>query len=448
MKMPLPALPYRLLILFTLFFFLIGITACQRKTGDLSKVMQKNIPNVLIGESGLGFGPCEPSIAINPNNTDQVVAGAVLDRAYYSQDGGKTWKEKQLRSPYGVYGDPVILADYAGNFFYAHLADPSGSGRFSSSWLDRIVIQKSTDGGMAWSDGAFTGNRPPADQDKHWLAANPYNHHLYVTWTEFDKYGSRKAEDHSRILFSKSTDSGKSWSDAISINQLEGDCLDDDNTTEGAVPAVGPNGELYVSWAYAEKIYFDRSIDGGATWLNEDIIAADQPGGWAFDIPGISRCNGMPFTEADRSNGPHRGSVYINWSDQRNGEGDTDIWLAYSRDGGQSWSEPIRVNNDPAGRQQFLTAMAVDQSTGYIYIVFYDRRAYDDHRTDVYLAYSTDGGQTFNNQRISESPFTPTTEVFFGDYNDISAEDGHIRPIWTRLEQGELSVWTALVEVR
>ncbi|MCB0572514.1 MAG: exo-alpha-sialidase [Phaeodactylibacter sp.] len=434
----------------TLIVAILGIAAlagCQRKAA-LSDVVQDKIPNILIGSSDLGFGPCEPTIAINPKNTNQVVAGAVLDRVYYSQDGGKTWKEQQLRSPYGVYGDPVVLADNNGNFFYAHLADPSGSGRLNKSWLDRIVIQKSTDGGITWDGNAFTGNRPPADQDKHWLAAAPDNGHLYVTWTEFDKYGSHKAEDHSRILFSRSTDGGLTWSEAFPINQQEGGCIDDDNTTEGATPAVGPNGELYVSWAYGEQIYFDRSLDDGDTWLDEDITVVDQPGGWNFDIPGISRCNGMPFTEADRSNGPYRGSIYINWSDQRNGPADTDVWLAYSRDGGEHWSAPVRVNNDPAGRQQFFTAMALDQSTGYIYIVFYDRRAYDDNRTDVYLAFSTDGGQSFTNRRISESPFTPTTDVFFGDYNDISAENGHVRPIWTRLENGKLSVWTAIVEVK
>jgi hypothetical protein len=423
--------------------------ACQRKLSLGSQMIVQAAPNVLIGTSdGEVFGPCEPSIAINPLNPQQVVAGAVLDFVYRSEDGGKTWAADRLRSSYGVYGDPVILADYAGNFFYAHLADPNGQGRSHPSWLDRIVVQKSADGGKTWNDGSYAGHRPPADQDKQWLAVDPRNNHLYMTWTEFDQYGSARPEDRSRILFSSSTDAGESWSEAIAINQYEGGCLDDDNTTEGAVPAVGPDGQVYVAWSFAEKIYFDRSLDGGQTWLDEDIVAAEQPGGWTFDIPGISRANGLPFTGADLSAGPYRGSVYINWTDQRHGKDDTDNWFIYSRDGGDNWSAPIRVNDDPPGRQQFFTSMTVDQSTGYIYIVYYDRRAYDDLRTDVYLAYSTDGGQSFTNQRISESPFSPAPFVFFGDYNHISAVNGTVRPIWTRLDDGKLSVWTALVEVR
>jgi hypothetical protein len=32
-----------------------------------------------------------------------------------------------------------------------------------------------------------------------------------------------------------------------------------------------------------------------------------------------------------------------------------------------------------------------------------------------------------------------------GDYNNISAYNGMVRPIWTELHDGKLSVWTALL---
>ena len=424
-------------------------TGCSRKTSaPLVLEWPQTFPNVQIDGDRSGLGPCEPSIAINPVNPRQVVAGAILNRAYHSQDGGKTWTKQTLTSPYGVYGDPVILADYAGNFYYAHLSDPSGAGWGDPHFLDRMVIQKSTDGGLTWNEGSYTGLRHPKDQDKQWLAVDPRNNHLYITWTEFDTYGSRNPNHHSRILFSKSMDLGDTWSEAVAINQLEGDCLDDDNTTEGAVPAVGPGGEIYVAWSYAGKIYFDRSVNGGDTWLPEDIVLADQPGGWSFDIPGLQRCNGMPVTAVDLSQGPYRGSVYVNWSDQRNGADDTDIWLIRSDDGGNTWSDPIRVNDDGPGSHQFLSWMAVDPATGAVYIVFYDRRSYQNNQTDVYLATSLDGGQTFVNHRINETSFTPNPLVFFGDYNNISAYDGRVFPIWTQLDGRELSIWTALIEMK
>ena len=78
-------------------------------------------------------------------------------------------------------------------------------------------------------------------------------------------------EHKSNIMISWSDDKGVNWSPAKRINQKSGDCKDDDKTTEGAVPAVGPNGEVYVAWAWKNKIYFDRSEDGGKTWLEKDI---------------------------------------------------------------------------------------------------------------------------------------------------------------------------------
>ena len=434
-----------------LFSFALFLTACSASRQTPVTPSPSPYRNVKIASSNavMGMGPCEPTICINPANPQNIAAGAILDAYYWSNDGGATWESGKLASPHGVFGDPVLTADPQGNFYYAHLSDPEGKQWKSPKLLDRIVIQKSTDGGKTWSDGAFCGENHPKDQDKHWLAVDPASGHIVCTWTEFDKYDSKDTlNDRSRILFSKSTDGGITWSKGLKINQFDGDCLDDDNTTEGAVPTVGPNGEIYVAWAWNDKIWFDKSADGGVSWMNHDVVVADQPGGWTYNVAGISRCNGLPVTDCDRSGGAYHGTIYVNWSDHRNGPDDPDVFVAKSTDKGMTWSQPVRVNNDAAGKDQFLTWMTVDQKTGYIYCVFYDRRAYSDKQTDVYLAVSRDGAKTFQNIKISESPFDPSKYVFFGDYNHISAVNGKVRPIWTRLENGVLSVWTALIEVK
>lgn len=149
----------------------------------------------------------------------------------------------------------------------------------------------------------------------------------------------------------------------------------------------------------------------------------------------------MPITAYDNNSG----NIYVNWADQSNGADDTDIWLIKSSDGATTWSERIRVNDDAPGKHQFFTWMAVDQSSGFIYCVIYDIRNYNDTKTDVYLAMSKDGGATFENRKISENPFEPSEDVFFGDYNNISAVNGVVRPIWTRNDSGKLSICTAIV---
>jgi len=391
--------------------------------------------------------PNEPSIAINPLNTDEIVCGYNTEDAYYSTDQGNTWTYSKLTSTYGVMGDPCVIADHLGNFYFFHLSDAD-----AGSFLDRIVCQKSDDVGATWNNGSFMGLNGTKDQDKEWAVFDFKTKNIYVTWTQFDRYGSSSSADSSLILFSKSTDLGETWTVPKILSETPGDCNDDDNTVEGAVPAVGPNGEIYVSWSGPEGIVFDRSYDEGETWLDQDIFVNEHAGGWNQDIPGIYRCNGMPVTICDTSNSPYRGTIYINYSDTKNGENDTDIWLVKSTDGGNTWSNPKRVNNDSPGKHQFFPWMAIDQVTGYIYIVFYDRRNYDDNQTDVYLAVSKNGGEHFVNYKISESPFTPDPGVFFGDYNNIAAYNNVVRPVWTRFGTSYpndygLSIWTAIIDL-
>ncbi|MGB5287402.1 MAG: T9SS type A sorting domain-containing protein [Ignavibacteriaceae bacterium] len=399
-------------------------------------------PNYLVDGTGT---PEEVTIAINPLNPNILAAGANITNFYRSTNSGNTWAESQMVSNLlGVWGDPVVMFDSLGNLYYSHLSNP-----ITGWWIDRIVVQKSTDNGLTWNDGVGIGlNNYPKQQDKEWLAVDhtqsPYRGNIYVTWTEFDDYGSTSSSDSSRIRFSKSTDEGETWSTAITISDVSGDCIDSDNTTEGAVPSVGPNGEIYVAWAGPVGLVFDKSTDGGETW-GTDVFISNIPGGWDFDVSGISRCNGLPITMCDISNSTYRGNIYVVWSDQRNGSTNTDIFIAKSTNGGNTWTSAIKVNNDNTTREQFFVWSTIDPATGHLWFVFYDRRNTTGAATDVFVAKSTDGGSTFENFKVSETPFTPTASVFFGDYSNIAAWNGKIYPIWTRLQSGQLSVWTTVI---
>lgn len=427
-------------------FFLLLFTGCSIKKIALPDQLAQ-VENIKIfGQRG-GLGPCEPSIQINPQNPNQVVAGSVIDFVHTSADGGKTWQTERLGSSLGIWGDPVILADNQNNFYYFHLSDIEGTNWASDKILDRIVVQRSSNGGISWTEGTGIGLNPPKQQDKEWAAVDPTTGDLVVTWTEFDNYGSDDPDCHSRILFSRSSDKGENWTSPVKVNQHEGNCLDGDKTTEGAVPTIDKKGNIYVSWSYDDKIFFDRSEDGGETWLEEDIVVSDQIGGWSTDVEGLNRVNGMPVTVVDNSDGPHQGRIYINWTDERNGPENPDVFISHSDDKGNTWSSPKRINNDNTDRPQFLTWMDVDEKTGLVYIIYYDRSRYADKRTDVKLAISNDGGNNFKNYVISESPFDPTRSTFFGDYNNIHVYDGQVRPVWTRYENGEMSIWTALIDM-
>ncbi len=381
----------------------------------------------------------EVSIALNPINSRFVSAGSNLFYLFRSSDSGLNWQTERMTSQLGESGDPCLMYDGEGNLYYAHLSN-------ANYWLDRIVVQKSTDNGLTWNDGAGIGLDTPKQQDKEWMAADfsspNYKNNIYISWTQFDKYGSSSPTDSSTILFSRSTDFGTNWSTPVRVSDRAGNCFDSDSTDEGAIPCVGPDGEVYLSWAGPLGIMFDKSFDGGQTF-GKDIFVSSQPGGWDFNVSGIYRCNGLPVTACDTSHSIYRGNIYVLWSDQRNGIDNTDVFFSKSTDNGNSWSSPIKVNDDNSNRQQFFPWMTIDEAAGFIYVVFYDRRNTTGDSTDVYLAKSTDGGNSFQNFKICQSSFVPSSGKFFGDYINVAAYNHKIFPVWMRLDIDTLTVWTA-----
>ena len=389
----------------------------------------------------------EPGIALNPINPLNIVVG--VNNTYFIStfDGGNSWTEGQLFSSYGVWGDPSLVFDLNGNLYFGHL---SGEPPLSGRWGDRIVIQKSTDGGLTWSDGTYTGLNRPKFEDKDWisvdLVSSSYKNNIYAAWTEFDKLFTPDTLYKSRIMFSRSTDSGETWSEAVKISDVEGNCMDDDSTTEGAVPAIGPDGEIYIAWSGPEGIVLDRSFDGGITF-GDDIFVTEQIGGWGwgYEIEGIYG-NGLPQTVCDTSHSPSRGTLYVLWADQRNGYLNPDIFLVKSTDKGVTWSEPKIINDDNSSRPQFFPWMCIDPVTGIMYIVYYNRSNTISAMTEVYLARSTDGGESFDNYLISESAFEAQFSQFIGDYTNLVAYNGKIYAVWTRSDQFGRSILIAPVD--
>ncbi len=157
--------------------------------------------NVLISSD---YDPNEPSIIINPKNTNQMVAGANLNNYYYSTNGGLSWITDTMHSSYGVWGDPAMLVDTSGSYYFFHLSNPD-----MGNWIDRIVCQKMDSLSKPWNDGSYFGLNNTKAQDKAWAALDVRNNTIYCTWTQFDDYGSHLTTDSSIILFCKSAEIGR-----------------------------------------------------------------------------------------------------------------------------------------------------------------------------------------------------------------------------------------------
>ncbi|HMP15885.1 MAG TPA: sialidase family protein [Gemmatales bacterium] len=381
------------------------------------------------------LGPAEVSVAINPVQPDQIrvvsytLRGTLLGA---SEDGGITWHNTPFPQPGNTrqQGDDLLAYGPDGTLYHACIRFVGIRTNRPKRAENGIFVHRFRDGEWSTAVPVFDHiNTVAPFEDKPWLAIDgtnkPSRGNVYVAWTRFDEYGSKDPEKKSYLYFAHSTNQAQSFHPGIRISDVSGDCLDSGNTLMGGMPAVGPEGQIYVVWSGPEGIMLDRSFDAGLSF-GKDILISKHPGGWDQAVDGVMRANGLPILGVDVSSGPHRGSLYVTWGDNRSG--DMDIFCAYSRDEGKTWSEPVRVNTDKEknGRPQFFPWLAVDPVDGSINICFYDRRAETGVKTTLTLARSIDGGQTFTNFAINQPYFECSPQVFFGDYIGLAAQNGKI----------------------
>ncbi len=378
----------------------------------------------------------EPSIAVDPNHPQNVVA-AYQDNAHiaYSTDAGKTWTAENVESKeYHVSGDVSVTYDNQGHAFLCYIAfDKLGTFSYWGHNANRngIYIKRSMDGGKTWDEKEIAVSTQPQQpgipfEDKPYIVADnskgPYAGNLYVGWT-------RWTLTNSELLFVRSTNDGKTWSTPIEIDNGPGLPRDDNGALEGFAGTVGPDGTIYAAWGDGQHIVLTTSKDGGKTFSKTRNIIQTAP--IMFGVEAVERANGFPQIGIDPRGEKKGGNLYVTWSDYRNG--DVDVFCSTSEDHGKTWSPALRVNTDPQhdGTDQFFQWMAVDPVDGSVNAVFYDRRADEENRKQtVTLARSADGGKTFANYAWNPQAFD-AEGVFLGDYTGIAAFDGRVYGIWT-----------------
>jgi hypothetical protein len=122
-------------------------------------------------------------------------------------------------------------------------------------------------------------------------------------------------------------------------------------------------------------------------------------------------------------------TVYAVWQDARfNGFERDQIAFSKSTDGGETWSAPVRINREPS-TQAFTPAIKVDDQ-GNIGVTYYDLRndnpATHAVETDLWFVRSSDGGQTWSEERVTPASFDMRTApfaggYFLGDYQGLTA---------------------------
>lgn len=424
----------------------------------------------------------EPMLVENPGNPLNLVGGSkfftnpahyAFQIGYFSSfDGGCSWTDGGVLPGFfkNDTTSDISFAFDSHNDVYAAVLYVKGEGGGKSG----IAVSKSIDGGKTFGNpvSVFEAKSDQIFSDKPWIAVDQtqgrYSGYIYVVWS-YDHNGTCGGINNcsEELAFSRSADGGKSFSP---VKLVEGNAPFCTNAAtgrpagstkcdavQGAIPAVGPDGTLYVATPYIDvmggsaptKLMVTTSGDGGNSWTRPVLIASIHDISGPFP-PEKYRNLSLPAFACDEATG----QLYITWSDK--GKKDADILFSTSKDHGQSWSTPIRVNDDAIGNgaNQFQPQLAVAPN-GVIVITFFDTRNDPLHRLiDVYLAQSIDHGVTFlKNVRVTTQSWDPAVDApidgygsqFIGDYQGLAVDNHFAHPFWNDTRTGAQEIFTAAV---
>ena len=394
----------------------------------------------------------EPHITRSQTNPDFVVAtfqegrftnGGAVDCGYaVTRDGGLSWTRalipeltRAVGGPYFRATDPVAGIDLNGNVFLN--TDAATDVNFDSGV---IVVSRSTDGAKTFAAPviAFQAGSN-VFLDKNWMAINTFSNlrttnRVVVTFTEFFNNGPNPI---ARVY---SDDAGQTWSDAVLIHPFN-------TSAQGSQPVFLPNGNLaIVYWNFGnstspgERVEVVLSTDGGETFGAPKRIA----NAIEYSEPNIRSGGFLPSATTDRTTG----NLYVVYQSKVSNL--PVILFTKSVDGGNTWSSPISISDDPGHTGVFNPAIAASPDGQKLSVAFYGHRDNPTSNTliDMYLAQSFDGGATWQHPNVrlttvstdaSLAPLT-TSGYMLGDYLGIAESttaNVPAIPVWVDTRTGD-----------
>ncbi|MHC4083082.1 MAG: dockerin type I domain-containing protein [Planctomycetota bacterium] len=378
----------------------------------------------------------EPSIAIDPANPDVAVIGwrqfDTIDSNFrqagygFSHDGGLNWTFPGVLEPGVFRSDPVLDSDLDGNIYYYSLTGDFFCWTFISG-----------DGGVNWS-GPFSA----LGGDKAWFMVDKTTStgqgHVYAAW-------STAGNNFFPNQFTRSVDGGFTYEGPFTL-------VPDSPRPIWGTLTTDEDGILYVSGQRDGDIYVVKSLTArlaGLTPTFEPRVQVDMGGVFTtgFDPnPNPGGLLGQVWIAAGRSGGA-TDNIYLFTSIDPPGSDPMDVHFSRSEDGGQTWSAPVRVNDDASDPDhwQWFGTMSVAPN-GRIDTIWNDTRGASVHNiSELFYAYSTDDGHTWSpNIQVShsfDSHLGWPQQNKLGDYYDMISENTEARIAYAATFNGEQDVY-------
>lgn len=459
-------------------------------TTNVDVIVGDAVNNSGFSNRGCNTPQNETTVAVNPTNPDNLVAGANDYRvccdfnglndasgfAYASFDGGTHWTNVQLpgltdhTGGQGVFkrvdaaGDPAVAFGPDGTAYYANIV-------FSRvSPASGIAVSVSRDGGLTWSEPNMVAYDDAGNffNDKEFIAAGA-DGKVVVTWTRFNLGPQGTGFRESPIVMAISKDRGKTWNRQGSPVSDPAHPFD-----QGSMPQFAPDGTLYVAYEAAspttgfatDATVIARSTDDGKTFTNvevgrvfDDADCYSVFGGRQTLTGEHFRLNSFPSLSID----PTNGRLAIVWADDRGagncgtgspafvGVTSAKVVLITSPNG-TTFSAPQVIS----GGDTVFPGVAANK--GKIAVSYYTRAFTATHNptlcnlktgtgsategvpsaVDVCLDYAarTSSNGFAAETRLTSEGSNPYIEFangsFIGDYSQIaSGSDGIAHPVWT-----------------
>jgi hypothetical protein len=349
-----------------------GDDGCPQNHGDNIKVNQNclNITDTTL--QGRGQAQNETSIAIDPLNSNHLLAASNDYRrgdgncyGEYSLNGGQSWTDTTIpmsftnganfggvaRQYWQAGGDPSVAWDTRGNAYYNCQVFMRGPGTTNNADLSSaIYLFRSTgNNGASWdfpgrpAIETFTQN-PAVLEDKPYMAiddhvGSPFQDRIYMTWTRF-------AADGSAYIYEvHSADYGQTFSAPVLVSSTSSLCVNTFgagtpqgpcNQNQYSDPFTGPDGALYVAYSN-----FNNAVSSATDNHNQILLSKSTDGGQTFSAPVLA-------------------ANYNDLPDCATYQGGQDLGRACVPEKGASEQSVFRATNYPSG--------AIDPSNGSIVV--------------------------------------------------------------------------------
>lgn len=432
---------------------IISLLICAFFKG-ISQPTNTNISNTTV------FGG-EPYLVINPNNPNNIIiAWMALDittafkmtiKSKVSFDGGQTWgntyNHPHLSSTWGS-ADVSMCFRKNGTVYLSYIdyrQSPDSGG---------VYITHSTNGGVTWSSPTRAWNANSEDPtkvplDRPWLAVDNS-----TATTQGSFYMTTKPAPWipapNRAYLKASADSGANWSTyryVDTTNHLIGPSIQ----APMAALCVAADGALciafpsyLISQSVFPKIYFAKSYNKGASFQYYDLLVNPSA------VPSPNNYKLGYNIVANPNNANQLAACFIS-----NQNGDPDVYITTTNNGGLNWSTPVRVNDDGLsnGKAQDLAWVSYSNNNKIV-AVWRDKRNGAGtgfyQPSDMYCSVSLNNGTSFlPNIRLSNVSVAHDTILTQNgnDFSSCALNNDTIYAAWGDVRTGKLNIYFAKTSI-